>query len=368
MNLLWQVVFMRASLRILSILLVACGFNQLRAAVNTWDGQVSGINPNWTGTFTFWIFTFDNWSGGIPANDGSTDIHFAGTRGTSPNMDVSYDIHSLTFDSGAAAFNLVNSSGTTLTLEGGGMANNSANVQSVNISSVTLNASQTWNAGNVAGGSLALGGSSLNLGVNHVLTIDGANGATINNAISGTGASGITKNGTGTLTLNHANSYAGGTTLNAGTLALGADNALGSGAFTFAGGILQANDHSASLGALTLSADSTLDLTGDPNTHGTLAFDSASWTAGTLTILGADDDLVTIASDPGATFLSHVQFDVGGVLFGSLWDPSTHELYASSTPVPEPIEWALIVFGGLAGVAKLGRFRSRAVKDNLRRQ
>ena len=53
-------------------------------------------------------------------------------------------------------------------------------------------------------------------------------------AISGTGA--MVKLGAGTLTLNAANSYTGGTTLEAGMIILDANNALGSGALTMAGG------------------------------------------------------------------------------------------------------------------------------------
>jgi fibronectin-binding autotransporter adhesin len=48
----------------------------------------------------------------------------------------------------------------------------------------------------------------------------------------------VEKAGAGTLTLNHASTYSGGTILTAGTLAIGDDNALGSGAVTFAGGLL----------------------------------------------------------------------------------------------------------------------------------
>jgi autotransporter-associated beta strand protein len=57
-------------------------------------------------------------------------------------------------------------------------------------------------------------------------------------AISGTGV--LVKNGSGTLVLNAANTYSGGTTLNAGTILIAAANALGtSGNVTFAGGTLQ---------------------------------------------------------------------------------------------------------------------------------
>ncbi|HSH96540.1 MAG TPA: autotransporter-associated beta strand repeat-containing protein, partial [Roseimicrobium sp.] len=77
---------------------------------------------------------------------------------------------------------------------------------------VALGASQTWNIG--------------------------SGGLTINNTISGA-SFGITKSGTGTLTLNGANTYGGTTVINAGTLIANGDTAgvLASGkAFTLAGG------------------------------------------------------------------------------------------------------------------------------------
>ncbi|MEI6606560.1 MAG: autotransporter-associated beta strand repeat-containing protein, partial [Verrucomicrobiota bacterium] len=75
---------------------------------------------------------------------------------------------------------------------------------------------------------------------------------TVNNptkdyTISGTGtisgATGVTKNGAGMLTLNSANTYSGGTLVEAGSLTVGNQNALGSGALTLAGGstLQQAN-------------------------------------------------------------------------------------------------------------------------------
>ena len=71
----------------------------------------------------------------------------------------------------------------------------------------------------------------------------------------------LTKTGNGTLRLNGAGSYSGGTMLSQGAITLGIDNALGSGGFNFAAGTLNANNSTDStIGALTLTADSTLNL------------------------------------------------------------------------------------------------------------
>ena len=66
------------------------------------------------------------------------------------------------------------------------------------------------------------------------LTVTNAAAAILDGAISGTGA--LSKLGAGSLRLNAANSYAGGTTISSGTLQLGNNNALGTGSLTIAGG------------------------------------------------------------------------------------------------------------------------------------
>lgn len=93
-------------------------------------------------------------------------------------------------------------------------------------------------------------------------------------AIDGSG--GLTKLGNGTLQLNAANTYSGGTTLGAGTLSLGNAGALGNGALTVTGGTLASsidlglNDPGNGVanaiilnGALTISGTHDLALTGD---------------------------------------------------------------------------------------------------------
>jgi autotransporter-associated beta strand protein len=90
------------------------------------------------------------------------------------------------------------------------------------------------------------------------LTLDGtASGSTIASII-GTGTGSVTKQGAGTWTLSAANTYSGGTTINAGTLILGNAASLGStsGALTVGGGTLNASTFSPTVGAVTLSSGS----------------------------------------------------------------------------------------------------------------
>lgn len=147
---------------------------------------------------------------------------------------------------------------------------------------------------------------------------------------------------------------------------MGANDALGTGGFDFAGGVLSANNISDStIGALSLSGNGTLNLS-PGGTAGSLTFANALSAAGTeiLTIngwtgdpeLGGDDDLIFITTDPGTAFLGQINFtgfSPGAIRLG------TGEI----VPVPEPTEWALIIFATLAVLYKfvLPRFRKAVV-------
>ncbi|MEI6486416.1 MAG: autotransporter-associated beta strand repeat-containing protein [Sphingomonadales bacterium] len=96
----------------------------------------------------------------------------------------------------------------------------------------------------------------------------GANNFTLAGVIGGTGQ--LTKTGSGTLILNGANSYSGGTALNAGTIRVGTNNALGTGALAMAAGtVLQAGAANLSLGnAIGMAGGATVDVNGQVLTLG----------------------------------------------------------------------------------------------------
>ncbi|MBC7784776.1 MAG: autotransporter-associated beta strand repeat-containing protein [Burkholderiales bacterium] len=145
------------------------------------------------------------------------------------------------------------------------------------------------------------------------------NNTTKNYTISSTGGFGIatgtlTKSGTGTLTLNTANTYTGGTTLTDGTLVLGHSSALGAfpGALTINGGTLDANaknftvgalsgtggtikDNSGTAGVTTVTVNTTTNTTysGDIQDGATRSVGLAKMGTGTLTLAGTTANTYT---------------------------------------------------------------------------
>ena len=122
-----------------------------------------------------------------------------------------------------------------LTISGSPTIDNTSN------SAITLvtNNAQAWNSNFTFNGSNALnmGTGAVTLGTNVTVTVNGATTAplTIGGIISGAHA--LSVQGTGTLTLNGANLFTGGVTLNNGALLnLGTATALGTGTFTINGG------------------------------------------------------------------------------------------------------------------------------------
>jgi autotransporter-associated beta strand protein len=209
----------------------------------------------------------------IFANSSITTLTFSGSR----NVDA------FQFDPGAPAYTFNLTSGFGIRFNGDGIVNNSSNAPIFNVASSIFefdNASSAGNAiinltagtvsflgnstagaaqlnaaagtsfdftattgqannGAISAGSIAgagdylLGNNQLTVGSNNLST-------TVDGVISGAGAS-LVKIGTGTLTLTNANTYGGGTTINAGTLSIANDNALGTGDVAISGGTLRSS-------------------------------------------------------------------------------------------------------------------------------
>ncbi|MEI9916923.1 MAG: autotransporter domain-containing protein [Methylovirgula sp.] len=160
---------------------------------------------------------------------------------------------------------------------------------------------------NLGGGTIQVIGSALVTNVNATLTsgistIDtNGLGATLSGVLSGNG--GLAKVGAGTLILTGANSYGGGTDLNAGTIQVGADANLGAatGQLVFDGGTLQYANGFSSARSITLNAGGgTIDTNGN-NSMLSGAIDGA----GGLTKIGAGVlALSGVGSYSGATLVN----------------------------------------------------------------
>ncbi|MGO9115107.1 MAG: beta strand repeat-containing protein [Thermoguttaceae bacterium] len=139
------------------------------------------------------------------------------------------------------------------------------------------NAIDANSAVNISGATLDLNGHSITIGslsgsagtITDSNAIAGTSTLTVNQtataSFSGTLADGATrrlaliKSGSGALTLNSANTYTGGTTINAGTITLGNATALGSGSLALNGGLLDLNGNSISVASLSGSAGTITD-------------------------------------------------------------------------------------------------------------
>ena len=178
------------------------GFSTLtvNATTEVWNGLGGG---NWSDNAD-WVSTF------APGLIGDSLV-FAGTTSLAPNMDNNYSVTSVTFTNGAGSFN-IGTPGSTLTITAGGVTNNSANIQNLNVPVNLTTVAQTLNA---AAGDLILG-QNLDNGGNLLTVTDAGHNTTLNGVVSGNG--GLTKTANGILTLGGANTYNGNTTINGGTL------------------------------------------------------------------------------------------------------------------------------------------------------
>ena len=170
-------------------------------------GAVNYTNTATTGTSSWTTST--NWTPSVPSSATNSALIFNGalTSTLTVNNDTTgnFSLNSLTFaNTGSGTINL-----TGNPLKFSRMGTTNPTIIFANNSNLTQ---QVSNA----------------LQFDADVTLANSTAATLDGAISGTGA--LSKSGAGSLRLNAANSYAGGTTISAGTLMFANDNALGSGA------------------------------------------------------------------------------------------------------------------------------------------
>ena len=358
------------------------------ATASHWSG---GVSNTWSG---------GNWSpdtGGSPSARTLApvaDVIFSATGGTRQNQNTV-----LNFNAAISSLTVSDSAAVTITSGGATSGPYVLTIMGTEpTSGITINGGAGLTTINTA---LVLRGSS------QTMTVNNAAGLQINGILSG--AIGLTKTGTGTLTLAATNTYTGVTAISAGTLKAAAAGALGatsnivlggtgtlllsqpgsattdrinnSSTMTLNGGTLNTaglSEHNLSgsdvtpgIGALTLSSNSMIDL---GNGASVLAFansNAQSW-AGTLSILNWSGTLLigggvdsiyfgTNTSGLTETQLSQVSFysDSGTTFLGIAGFASS--MNGELVPVPEPGTW----LAGLLALGAIGFSRRRQIRKLL---
>lgn len=177
----------------------------INVANQVWDGGAG--DDNWSSN--------PNWLSDAGPGLSGDSVSFAGSVNTSPDMDASYSVTGVAFDSGASSFTVGTSSSTLTLASGTGVVNNSANAQTLNVP-ITMGAAQTFNA---ASGDLSLGGNIANGG--NLLTVSGGFNTSIGGSVSGSG--GFTKTGSGSATINGDITSTGLVQFNGGTSTVSGD-------------------------------------------------------------------------------------------------------------------------------------------------
>lgn len=231
-----------------------------------------------TGSGTVFMTGANNYSGGTDIQQGAirvTDVSVLGTGAISVQAGAALDLSV----AGAQTLNQnVTGAGILRKSDSGGL---------------TLLSNGLTGGVDIVGGRVivstaaALGGGPVTTAADTQLVFDTAGTETIGNSISGAGA--LTKDGTGTLVIQNANSFTGGTVINAGRLGLNNGQGLGTGsvlvlqgAALSLGGVMVANDISGA-GSVIKTASNVGALTGT-NTHSGGTFIQG----GTLLVDGPD--------------------------------------------------------------------------------
>ena len=190
---------------------------------------------SWTGaTNTIWN-TSTNWSPSAGAPPGAVQTAlFNGVFSNQPNVTLSRAVGTLHMATGSVAQNVTLSSSAAadphnhgLGILGTGILIDNTNAFTLTITArVGLDASQTWT--NNSGNLFTVSGTTLGLGEDNTLVVNGTGNTLISAVTDGAGmGSAIVKGGSGTLTITRNNAYSGGTTVNGGTLLV--NNTTGSG-------------------------------------------------------------------------------------------------------------------------------------------
>jgi autotransporter-associated beta strand protein len=229
------------------------------------NGALASVIGTGTGTLTksgsgTWTLTGANtYTGATSVSAGALNIQSAGALADTSSVTVS----------GGAALQLQGGISTTnpvgLTLNGTGIATNGAleNVSGNNTYSGLITLGSNSTIGSDAG-TLTLGNTGTITGSGDNLTLTGSGNGTLASVI-GTNTGTLTKSGSGIWTLTGANTFTGGTVVNAGTLVVGVKGALSDSSVSITGGTLQLGTGTglAQMTSLSITGNGVLDVNDD---------------------------------------------------------------------------------------------------------
>jgi autotransporter-associated beta strand protein len=249
---------------------------QAQNVTYTWQNA----NGTWTNTTTAWSPSAGPQLSSSTNNTDTALFSNVGANFNEVSLTSNRTVYGLIFSSTANAYTFTSTAKTLEIMNGGGLINNSTQVQTFNTLVANTSGNGLWTS--VAGGSLVFN-SGVNLSTsaaNRTLTLGGAGNITIASTIANGGtaiAGAVSVTATGNTILSGNNTYGGPTTMNAigGTLTLSGNNSGAAGGFTLTAGTLNINNsYALGTGALTISTNATIN-----NTSGAAVTNAAnqSW-------------------------------------------------------------------------------------------
>jgi fibronectin-binding autotransporter adhesin len=214
------------------LLLVLAGVSLLVTALAPRANAEVDADASWTGAnSSIWSIPA-NWTAGGPPNANQI-ASFDGAFANQPTITADTAVGELHMATGVAQnVTIFATAANILTIEGVGIGTailiDNASAFTLTIAArVGVDASQAWT--NNSGNLFTVSGTTLSLGENNTLTVNGTGNTLISAVTDGAGGTGsaIIKDGSGTLTITGNNAYSGGTIVNGGTLLVNGSGNLG---------------------------------------------------------------------------------------------------------------------------------------------